>query len=64
MNRVPLALAALGTSVSLRTLRRWVADGRITAVPRGKTHLVDLEEIAELEERRVGGRLPVTRSGR
>jgi predicted site-specific integrase-resolvase len=58
--RVPLALAAEASSVSVRTLRRWSAEGRLTVVTNKRGwYLVDLDEVAELEELRLshGGRL-------
>lgn len=57
--RLPLADAAAATGVPLRTLQRWVADGRVTVKRRGKAWLVDpleVDELVEMREQR-GGRL-------
>lgn len=58
--RVGLADASLVTGVPVRTLRRWVAQGRLTAVRRGRVALVEpaeVDELAEQREVRAGGRL-------
>jgi hypothetical protein len=38
-----------------RTLRRWVAMGRLTATKRGRTVVVDLLELGELVEQQHAG---------
>lgn len=56
--RVSLAEAVVATGVPLRTLQRWVAEGRVTVEQRGRAWLVDpleVDQLAEMRERR--GRL-------
>lgn len=50
--RVPLSLAAEACSVPVRTLRRWAEQGRLTAEHDGRRWLVDLDEVAQLDELR------------
>lgn len=56
---LPTAVAARKYGVAERTLRRWHAEGRITARRRGRCWLWnawDVEELAALQ--RAAGRLP------
>jgi excisionase family DNA binding protein len=52
--------AAYFTDVPVRTLRRWVSQGRLRSwAGRNDWLIVDLEEVAELRDTRgQGGRLP------
>lgn len=57
--RLPLPDVADATGVPLRTLQRWVADGRVTVEQHGRAWLVDpleVDELVQMRERR-GGRL-------
>ena len=57
---IPLVEAARLCRVPERTLRRWVAEGRLTSDTMGRTTVVDPLEVAELQELRdtPSGRLP------
>jgi len=64
--RVTLDVVAAGTGVPIRTLRRWIAEGRMTAERTDRRWLVDPLEVAELVEMRqaAGGRLTSGVNGR
>lgn len=64
--RVTLDMVAAGTDVPIRTLRRWVEEGRMTAEWANGRWLVDPLEVAELVEMRqaAGGRLTSSVNGR
>lgn len=64
--RVTLDIVAAGTGVPVRTLRRWIAEGRMTAERRNGRWLVDPLEVVELVEMRqaAGGRLTNSINGR
>jgi excisionase family DNA binding protein len=59
-NRVPITVVAKASAVPARTLRRWVAEGRITSERRGREWLIDPIELVQLEDirERSAGRLP------
>lgn len=64
--RVTLDIVAAGTGVPVRTLRRWIAEGRMTAERHNGRWLVDPLEVVELVEMRqaAGGRLTNNANGR
>lgn len=66
MNRIPLALAAAGTGIPLRTLQRWIHDEWLTNyAPEGTPALIDGYELLTLTgQRGQGGRLPQARHGK
>lgn len=64
--RVTLDVVAAGTGVPIRTLRRWIAEDRMTAERTDGRWMVDPLEVAELVEMRqaAGGRLTSSVNGR
>jgi hypothetical protein len=55
------ATASIATGVPVRTIQRWVLDGRLTDHGDGLTIRVDVDDVAELDairNTRKGRRLP------
>ena len=51
---VSVAEAAEEYAIPVATLRRWIAEGSLTAIPVGAAQMVSAEEVAALRHRRIG----------
>lgn len=63
--RIRVVDAATTCRIPARTIRRWIAQGRLTAVRSGREYLIDpleLDQLAEMRDTRSGGRLPTNRT--
>jgi excisionase family DNA binding protein len=58
--RITTADAATIYRIPVRTIRRWVEEGRLTSTRNGRTILVSCDELDQLADQRNGRRLPRT----